>query len=564
MKETGKVLVAYFSCTGNTRSVAETVQAVTDGDLFEIVPAEAYTSADLNYNTDCRANAEQQDDSARPAIANHCGVEDMGAYDVVFLGYPIWWGIPPKIMRTFVESYELSGKTIVPFCTSGGSGFSDSGLPELAPDADWLAGRRLNGASRADVEDWVAGLDLPKQEDIMKKITLSFNGHTYSATLADNSSAEAFAELLKSGPLPISTHDYGSFEKVGNLGRSLPRNDEQITTSAGDIILYQGNQITVYYAQNTWSFTRLGRIDDPSGLREALGDGDVEITFQLANHEGDAGPFDLAAGRVTLNSGYVMPINGLGTYSLHGDECVNAVKAALKSGVRLFDTASAYGNEKEVGQAIREGMEELGIKREEIFVITKIYPGSEMADPETSIQACLDRLDLGYVDMMLLHHPDPNDVKAYKAMEEFVEGGKIRSLGLSNWYVEELKDFLPQVTIKPALVQNEIHPYYQENDVIPYIQEQGITVQGWYPLGGRGHTGELLSNEVISSVAKAHSVSSAQVILRWHLQKGVVVIPGSSNPDHIQENTELYHFELTEAEMEQISALDRNEKHDWY
>ena len=267
---------------------------------------------------------------------------------------------------------------------------------------------------------------------------------------------------------------------------------------------------------------------------------------------------------VTLNSGYEMPINGLGTYSLHGETCISSVKSALASGVRLIDTASAYGNEEEVGQAVREAMEELSLKREDIFVITKIYPGSEMADPEQSIQACLDRLDLGYVDMMLLHHPDQNDVKAYQAMEKFVEDGKIRSLGLSNWYVKELEEFLPQVSITPALVQNEIHPYYQENDVIPSIQDLGIVVQGWYPLGGRGHTAELLGNEVISSIAKAHGVSSAQVILRWNLQKGVVVIPGSSNPDHIRENTELYDFALTDEEMAQINALDRGEKHDWY
>ena len=119
-------------------------------------------------------------------------------------------------------------------------------------------------------------------------------------------------------------------------------------------------------------------------------------------------------------------------------------------------------------------------------------------------QACLDRLDLGYVDMMLLHHPDRNDVKAYKAMEKFVEAGKIRSIGLSNWYVAELTGFLPQVSITPALVQNEIHPYYQENDVIPFIQEKGIVVQGWYPLGGRGHTAELLGAPVISGIAAAH------------------------------------------------------------
>ena len=209
-------------------------------------------------------------------------------------------------------------------------------------------------------------------------------------------------------------------------------------------------------------------------------------------------------------------------------------------------------------------MQELGIKREEIFITTKIYPGSDMADPEAAIQGCLDRLDIGYVDLMLLHHPDPNDIKAYKAMEQFVAEGKIRSIGLSNWYVAELADFLPQVTIVPAVVQNEIHPYYQENEVIPYIQDLGIVVEGWYPLGGRGHTKELLGDEVISAIAAAHGKSSAQVILRWNLQKGVVVIPGSSNPAHIQENTELFDFELTAAEMAQLNALDRNEKHDWY
>lgn len=276
------------------------------------------------------------------------------------------------------------------------------------------------------------------------------------------------------------------------------------------------------------------------------------------------GNFHFETRTVMLTSGYEMPINGIGTYSLHGDTCINSVKSALAAGVRLIDTASAYGNEAEVGQAVREAMEEYGIDREEIFVTTKIYPGSEMANPEASIQACIDRLNIGYVDLMLLHHPDPNDVAAYQAMEKFVAEGKIRSIGLSNWYVEELEEFLPQVDTKPALVQNEIHPYYQENDVIPYIQSLGITVQGWYPLGGRGHTAELLGDPVISEIAETHGVSSAQVILRWNLQKGVAVIPGSSNPDHIRENNELYHFSLTDEEMQRINALDRNEKHDWY
>lgn len=436
-----ETLVAYFSATGNTRPVAEKVAEVTGGDLFEIVPAQPYTAADLNYNTDCRANVEQNDPNARPAIAGT--VENMEQYDAVFIGYPIWWGRAPKIIHTFLETYDLSGKTVAAFCTSGSSPHEDATLRGYEPDAVWLEGRRFSGASQ--VEDWVNGLDLTKSK----------GDHT-------------------------------------------------------------------------------------------------------------VGIFNFDSRTVTLNNGYEMPINGLGTYSLHGETCVNSVKSALQSGVRLIDTASAYGNEEEVGRAIREAIDEGIIKREDVFIITKIYPGSEMANPEQSIQACLDRLDIGYVDMMLLHHPDRNDVQAYRAMEKFVEDGKIRSLGLSNWYVKELESFLPQVTITPALVQNEIHPYYQENDVIPYIQNLGIVVQGWYPLGGRGHTAELLGDEVISAIAKAHGVSSAQVILRWNLQKGVVVIPGSSNPDHIKENTELYGFELTNEEMAQINALDRNEKHDWY
>ena len=158
----------------------------------------------------------------------------------------------------------------------------------------------------------------------------------------------------------------------------------------------------------------------------------------------------------------------------------------------------------------------------------------------------------------------PIDPEAYLAMEKYVEQGKIRSLGLSNWYVEELTEFLPKINIMPALVQNEIHPYYQEQNVVPFIQGKGIVVQCWYPLGGRGYTAELLGNETIRLIADAHGVSSAQVILRWDLQRGIVVIPGSSNPEHIRENLDLFGFELTDEEMSAINALDRGEKHDWY
>ncbi len=288
-----------------------------------------------------------------------------------------------------------------------------------------------------------------------------------------------------------------------------------------------------------------------SGQEQQIQGGDNTVTGDIS--------FNFETKTVLLNSGYEMPIYGIGTYSLTGDTCVESVTAALNSDVRLIDTAYMYHNEESVGEAVRNS----GIPREEIFVITKLYP-NQFSDAEAAIEEALVKLDIDYIDMMLLHHPGTDDVEAYLAMEKAVADGKIRSLGLSNWYVEELKEFIPQINIMPALVQNEIHPYYQENDVIPYIHSLGIVVQGWYPLGGRGYTAELLGNEVISEIAATHGKSSAQVILRWNLQKGVVVIPGSSNPDHIQENAELFDFELTEEEMERINALDRGEKHDWY
>ena len=287
--------------------------------------------------------------------------------------------------------------------------------------------------------------------------------------------------------------------------------------------------------------------------------------IEMGANQGAAqvGVFDFENRTVLLNSGYTMPIMGLGTYALDHDTCVNSVKALIANGGRLIDTAYMYGNEEAVGEGVRLAMAEYGVPREEIFVITKIYP-SQFSDPEAAIEMALEKLDIGYIDMMLLHHPGTNDVQAYLAMEKYVSEGKIRSLGLSNWYIRELTDFLPQVHIMPALVQNEIHPYYQEQDVVPFIQEQGIVVQCWYPLGGRGYTKELLNDETITSIAGAHGVTAAQVILRWDLQHGIVVIPGSSNPDHIRENLDLFGFELTAEEMDRIAALDRGEKHDWY
>lgn len=280
----------------------------------------------------------------------------------------------------------------------------------------------------------------------------------------------------------------------------------------------------------------------------------INIKAEANNMKGN---FNFNTKTVTLNNGYEIPLNGIGTYSLLNEVCYNSVLYALQNGVRLIDTAYIYRNEEEVARAVRDSK----IDRKDVFVITKLYP-NQYNDAENAINEALKKL--GYIDMMLLHHPGNNDVEAYKAIEKAVKEGKIKSIGLSNWYIKELKEFLPKINIMPALFQNEIHPYYQDTEVVEYIQSLGIAVQAWYPLGGRGHQRELLNDSVLKEIAKKHNKSVAQIILRWHLQRGVIVIPGSSNRAHIIENTELYDFELSDDEMRRISKLNRNEKHDWY
>ena len=295
---------------------------------------------------------------------------------------------------------------------------------------------------------------------------------------------------------------------------------------------------------------------------EIIGGSDVNANDTVVSGEG---LFDLTTGEngkppvITLSSGYTMPVLGLGTYSLHGDECIDAILSAIKLGYRKFDTATFYGNEEEVGEAIRRS----GVPREEFFICTKLYP-NEFDHAEEAIEASLARLNIGYVDLMLLHHPGDNDVEAYKAMERAVAEGKIRSLGVSNYYIKEMTEFLPKVSIKPVMTQNEIHPYYQEKEVREFMHRNGIVIEGWYPFGGRGWTQAMFSNETLKEIAEAHGKSPAQIILRWDLQHGVAVIPGSSNPDHQKENISVFDFELTPEEMARIDALDRNEKHDWY
>ena len=267
---------------------------------------------------------------------------------------------------------------------------------------------------------------------------------------------------------------------------------------------------------------------------------------------------------VDLNDGNKMPVLGLGVYSICGDKLKRTLKPALDMGIRLIDTASFYQNEIEIGEFIRQAIRDGLIKREELFVITKIYLGAEMANPEKAIEGCLNRLNISYVDMMLLHHPDVNDIKAYLTMEKYVNKGLIHSLGLSNYYIKEIDSFIKKVNIKPALVQNEIHIYYQEKEVVPHIQNLGIVMQAWYPFGGRGYTNNILNDKTIVKLAQKYNKTPAQIILRWHLQRNVIAIPGSSNPYHIQENLQIFDFKLNDKDMAEIALLDKNEKHDWY
>ncbi len=271
--------------------------------------------------------------------------------------------------------------------------------------------------------------------------------------------------------------------------------------------------------------------------------------------------FDFESKTVKLNSGYDMPILGLGTYSLSDSEAENSVYWALKAGFRMIDTAKIYGNEDAVGKGLKRAISEGIVTREEVFITTKMWT-SDFDKPDEAIDASLEKLGVDYIDLMILHHSQPsNDVNAYKAMERAVEAKKLRSIGLSNYYeAEDFDRLVKATTIKPALLQNETHPYHQSGKIKEHISQYGTVLESWFPLGGRGNTQTLFNDDTIINIAKAHGVSSAQVIIRWHLQAGNICIPGSSNEDHIKENYDIWGFELSKEEMEQMTALEKDKR----
>lgn len=260
----------------------------------------------------------------------------------------------------------------------------------------------------------------------------------------------------------------------------------------------------------------------------------------------------------TLNNDVKMPMLGLGVYKVEdGAVTVDTVKAALEADYRLIDTAAIYQNEESVGQALREA----GIPREEVFVTTKLW--NEFHGFDEALQAfqdSLDRLGLEYVDLFLIHWPMPRFgkfVETYKALEQLYEEGRVRAIGVSNFEVEHLEQIIQSCSIVPAVNQVEIHPYLSQKELIAFCKRYDIQIQAWSPLmKGR----EALEDDTIVEIANRHGKSPAQVILRWHLQNEVAVIPKSVTPSRIKENIEVFDFTLTKEEMAAIDALNRDER----
>lgn len=255
---------------------------------------------------------------------------------------------------------------------------------------------------------------------------------------------------------------------------------------------------------------------------------------------------------ITLNNGVKMPMAGIGTFLLSPDEAENSCVNALECGYRLIDTANAYVNEKAVGRAIKKS----GLPREEIFLETKLWPA--FYEQEDAVEKTLERLDTEYIDLLLIHQPAGNYVAGYRQMEKAYKAGKVKAIGLSNFSMEQIRKILGLCEVRPSVLQTEVHPYAQEKELKEFLEQEKIVIQAWYPLG-HGDAA-LIEEPVFGKLAEKYGKTNAQVILRWHVQAGNVVIPGSKNPEHIKANLELFDFTLTEDEMAEIAALNQ-EKH---
>lgn len=255
----------------------------------------------------------------------------------------------------------------------------------------------------------------------------------------------------------------------------------------------------------------------------------------------------------TLNNGIKMPMAGIGTFLLTQEEAETSVLHALEEGYRLIDTANAYMNEKAVGRAMKKS----GLPREEMFLETKLWPS--FYEQEEAVEKTLKRLDTDYIDLLLIHQPAGNYAAGYRQMEKAYREGKVKAIGLSNFNQDQIREILEICEVKPSILQTEVHPYNQEKDLKAFLDKIGMVIQAWYPLG-HGDAA-LLQESIFAKLGKKYGKSSAQIILRWHMQDGNIVIPGSKNPAHIHDNFDLFDFALTNEEMEEIAALNQNKRY---
>ena len=257
---------------------------------------------------------------------------------------------------------------------------------------------------------------------------------------------------------------------------------------------------------------------------------------------------------VPLSNGLRMPQIGLGVYLISDIAvCESSVKSALETGYRLIDTAIAYRNERAVGRGLRAS----AVPREEIFLTTKLWPSHYKYDKaRVAIAESVKRLDSGYIDLLLLHQPVGDIHGAWRAMEEAVDEGTVRSIGVSNFTVADLDDLLPRARITPVLDQVELHPYWQQPELLPHLSSHSIVAEAWYPLGHGSNS--LLAEPAVLAAANEHGKSPVQIILRWHVQRGFVAIPKSTDPEHIAANIDVFDFELAAAEMSAINAVGRD------
>ena len=254
-----------------------------------------------------------------------------------------------------------------------------------------------------------------------------------------------------------------------------------------------------------------------------------------------------------LNNGTRMPMAGIGVFKLSPEEAEASVESALRSGIRLIDTANAYMNESATGRGIKKS----GVAREEIFLVSKLWP--TVYEKETAVDEMLARLGTDYVDLLFLHQPTANWQEGYKNIEKAYREGKVKAIGLSNFPEDLLREAIDWAEIKPQVVQVEAHPYFPQTELKKILAETKMGLMAWSPLG---HGDKNLINEpVFTELAAKYGKSNAQIILRWHVQSGNVVFPGSRNPNHIRDNFDIFDFALTDEEIEKIAAIDKNTRY---